>query len=70
MIGESDARLLEVRMHAEHESVHYEEQGRVMEMDVHRIHRVLQAADKNATESQNSAPVVTTALASAHAQTV
>ena len=70
MIAESDARRLELRKEAEDERALYEEQVRLREMEIQRLHQGVRAADKNGYESQNAARVATSELASAQAQTV
>ena len=65
MIADSDARLLEARWQAEQERARYEDQVRMREIEIQRLHRVVQAADKNAYESQNAARVAIAKLARA-----
>ena len=70
MFAESDARLLEVRRQAEEERARFEDQARLREFEIQRLHRVLQQADRNAHESENAARVAVEELASAQAQSV
>ena len=70
MIAMSDAGLLEVRRQAEEERIRYEDQVRLREIEIQRLHRCLQAADKNAYESQQREGVETVELARAQAQSV
>ena len=70
MIAELDARLLEVGGQAEEERARYAEQVRRREIEIQRLHRTLQQADRNALESQNGARLAAEELARAQAQTV
>ena len=70
MIAESVARLLEVRRQAEEERIRYADQARLRGFEIERLHRIVQAADKNAYESQHRERVATVKLARAQAQPV
>ena len=59
-----------MRRQAEEERARYSEQVRFMEIEIQPLHRVLQGADRNASESQNEARESTAELAPAQAQTV
>ena len=58
-IAESDAVLREVGRQAKDDDARDEEQVRMREMQIRDLHRVLQAADKNAYESENAARLAT-----------
>ena len=48
MIADSDARLLQLRRQAEEARVRYADQERLKEIEIQRLHRVLQQAERNA----------------------
>ena len=70
MIGESDARLLEVQRQEVAEIVRYADHGRLRVIEIQDLHRVLHQVDRNAHESQNAALLDTEELAPAQAQSV
>ena len=63
-IAETDARFQDLRRKAQ-DRARYEEQVRMREMEIHLLHRAVQAADKNAYESHNLAPEANAELARA-----
>ena len=65
MIAESDARMLEVGSQAEEDRVRYDDQVRMRELEIQRLYRVVQVADRNAYETLNEARVAKEALARA-----
>ena len=65
LVAESDARLLEVRRQAEQERARYADQVRLREIEIQRLHRVLQQADRNGLESQNAPRLAAEELARA-----
>ena len=65
-----DARLLELLRQAEEERIRYEDQVRLREIEIQRLHGVVQQTDRNAYESQNAARAATEELARAQAQNV
>ena len=66
MIAESDALLLVLRWQAE-EPARYSDQVRIKQIEIQRLPRVLQQADRNALESQNAARLAAEELAPAQA---
>ena len=53
--AESEARLAEVRRQADAEREHYVNEVQRREAEIQRLHRVMQQADRNAYQAQNSA---------------
>ena len=63
LIVDSEARLVEVRPQAEEERAHYMNQVQMRQAEIHRLHWVIQQADRNAYEGQNAARVAAEELA-------
>ena len=67
LIAKADSGLREVRRQGGQERARYEDQWQRTELEIQLLHRVLQAANRNASEILNASGVATAELAPAQA---